>query len=117
MVGKMPPPGLCSCSTDRHRSVDVKTVNQLRISATRHDPKGLDVRELPLLQRKEKCFLLTSPFIEPASFRVSVNCGSFASTAIPTRSKTDARVVRRLSAATCSVRGERRVGTECRSRW
>src|ERR1017187_370236 len=46
MVGKMPPPGLCSFSTDRHRSVEVKTVNQLRISATRHDPKGLDVREL-----------------------------------------------------------------------
>src|ERR1017187_6797496 len=71
MVGKMPPPGLCSCSTDRHRSVDVKTVNQLRISATRHDPKGLDVRELPLLQRKEKCFLLTSPFIEPATWLCS----------------------------------------------
>ena len=27
--------------------------------------RGLDARELPVLQRKEKCFLLTSPFIEP----------------------------------------------------
>jgi hypothetical protein len=27
--------------------------------------KGLDVRELPVLQRREKYFLLTSPFIEP----------------------------------------------------
>jgi hypothetical protein len=42
----------------------VKTVNQLRISATRHDPKGLDVKELSSSQRREKCFLLTSPFIE-----------------------------------------------------
>ena len=29
----------------------------------------LDVRELPLLPRREKCFLLTSPFIEPAFYR------------------------------------------------
>jgi len=27
---------------------------------------GLDVRELPLLPAREKYFLLTSPFIEPA---------------------------------------------------
>jgi len=37
--------------------------------ATRHSsrPKGLDAREGPLLPRREKCFLLTSPLIEPAS--------------------------------------------------
>ena len=29
-------------------------------------PQGLDVRELSSAQRREKCFLLTSPFIEPS---------------------------------------------------
>jgi hypothetical protein len=42
----------------------MKTVRQMRLVATKHDEKGLDARELPRLQRWEKCFLLTSPFIE-----------------------------------------------------
>jgi hypothetical protein len=36
---------------------------------------------------------------DQSSFGVSVNCGSLASAAIPPRSKTGARVVRRFSAA------------------
>jgi hypothetical protein len=51
------------------RNAEMKTVRQMRLVATKHDEKGLDARELPRLQRWEKCFLLTSPFIEPA------NCG------------------------------------------
>jgi hypothetical protein len=45
----------------------MKTVTQMRLVATKHDEKGLDARELPRLQRWEKYFLLTSPFIEPAN--------------------------------------------------
>src|SRR5271169_1491065 len=65
MVGKMPPPGLCSFSPERRCSVDVKTIRELRISATKHDQRGWMSENYPSLQRKEKCFLLTSPFIEP----------------------------------------------------
>jgi len=43
----------------------MKTTHELSIAATQRDPKGLDAREVPLLPRREKCFLLTSPFIEP----------------------------------------------------
>ena len=43
----------------------MKPVRQPRISASKHDQKGLDVREVSLLRRREKYFLLTSPFIEP----------------------------------------------------
>jgi len=46
----------------------MKPTTELRIAASKRDPKGLDVREVPLLQRREKCFLLTSPFIEPAQY-------------------------------------------------
>ena len=40
MVGTSPPFGLCSFSRERHCSVDVKTISELRISATQHDEKG-----------------------------------------------------------------------------
>src|SRR5664280_2809700 len=64
----------CAASaTERRRSVGMKTERQLRISATRHDPKGLDVKELSSSQRREKCFLLTSPFIEPAHVTLLMN--------------------------------------------
>jgi len=43
----------------------MKTTEELR-TGTRPDPKGLDVRERPRLRHREKCFLLTPPFIEPA---------------------------------------------------
>jgi hypothetical protein len=43
----------------------MKTTHELSIAVTQHDQKGLDARELPLLPAREKCFLLTSPFIEP----------------------------------------------------
>jgi hypothetical protein len=44
----------------------MKTTQEPWIAATQRDQKGLDARELPRLRRREKCFLLTSPFIEPA---------------------------------------------------
>ena len=40
MVGQWPPPGLCSFSTERRRSVDMKTTRELRISAAKHDERG-----------------------------------------------------------------------------
>src|ERR1019366_3679833 len=66
MVGTSPPFGLCSFSRERHCSVDVKTISELRISATQHDEKGWMPKNHLFLQQREKCFLLTSPFIEPA---------------------------------------------------
>src|SRR5271165_395491 len=66
MVGTSPPPGLCSFSTQRRCSVDVKTITELRISAIKQDQRGWMSENYPFLQRREKCFLLTSPFIEPA---------------------------------------------------
>ena len=48
----------------------MKTSQEPWIAATQRDPKGLDAREIPLLRRREKCFLLTSPFIEPAKVRI-----------------------------------------------
>ena len=47
----------------------MKPTTELRITASKRDRKGLDVREVPLLPRREKCFLLTSLFIGPAIFR------------------------------------------------
>src|SRR5271167_2414353 len=66
MVGTSPPPGLCSFSPKDGRSVDVKPTRELRIFATKHDQRGWMSENYPSLQRREKCFLLTSPFIEPA---------------------------------------------------
>src|SRR5271165_1296591 len=66
MVGNLPPPGLCSFSTERRRSADVKTTRELRIFATKLDQRGWMSENYPSLQRREKCFLLTSPFLEPA---------------------------------------------------
>ena len=43
----------------------MKTTQEPWIADIKRDQKGLDVRELPLLPAREKCFLLTSPFIEP----------------------------------------------------
>ena len=40
MVGKSPPPGLCSLSTERRCSVDVKTIRQLPICVTKHAERG-----------------------------------------------------------------------------
>src|SRR5271157_3185498 len=65
MVGTLPPPSLCSFSTERRRSVDVKATRELRISATKLDQRGWMSENSPSLQPREKCFLLTSPFIEP----------------------------------------------------
>src|SRR5271166_4215986 len=70
MVGTSPPPGLCSFSTQRRCSVDVKTITELRISATKLDHRGWMSENYPSLQRREKCFLLTSPFIERCSVDV-----------------------------------------------
>ena len=56
-----PPLGLCSFSTERRRSVDVKTTSEPRIYATRQ-PQGLDVRELPLFPAKGEVFSLDIPF-------------------------------------------------------
>src|SRR5271157_3304942 len=64
MVGTSPPPGLCSFSPERRRSADVKTIRELRISVTKQDERGWMSENYPSLQRREKCFLLTSPFIE-----------------------------------------------------
>src|SRR5271157_4398079 len=65
MVGTSPPPGLCSFSTQRRCSVDVKTITELRISATKLDHRGWMSENYPSLRPRGKCFLLTSPFIEP----------------------------------------------------
>ena len=66
MVGTSPPFGLRSFSTTERRcSVDVKIISDLRTSATKHDYRGWMSKNYPCFQRKEKCFLLTSPFIEP----------------------------------------------------
>src|SRR5271165_3324670 len=65
MVGTSPPPGLCSFSPERRRSADVKTIRELRISVTKQDERGWMSENYPSLQPREKCFLLTSPFIEP----------------------------------------------------
>jgi hypothetical protein len=35
----------------------MKTTQELRLAATQRDPKGLDVREVPLLPPREKCFV------------------------------------------------------------
>src|SRR5271157_2759828 len=64
MVGTSPPPGLCSFSTQRRCSVDVKTITELRISATKLDHRGWMSENYPSLRPRGKCFLLTSPFIE-----------------------------------------------------
>src|SRR5271157_1405038 len=70
MVGTSPPPGLCSFSTQRRCSVDVKTITELRISAIKQDQRGWMSENYLFLQRREKCFLLTSPFIEPGNPRL-----------------------------------------------
>ena len=45
----------------------MKTTTELRIAANAHDPRrGWVSENYPLLRRREMCFLLTSPFIEPA---------------------------------------------------
>jgi hypothetical protein len=44
----------------------MKATEELRVATTPASRKGLDVRELTSLQPRERCFLLTSPFIEPA---------------------------------------------------
>src|SRR5208283_844143 len=69
MVGTSPPPGLCSSSPERRRSADVKTIRELRISVTKQDERGWMSENYPSLQPREKCFLLTSPFIEPDLMR------------------------------------------------
>ena len=43
----------------------MKTIQELRISAPKHDYRGWMSENYPSLQQREKCFLLTSPFIEP----------------------------------------------------
>ena len=58
--------------TERRCSVDVKTTRELRISATKHDARGWMSENYPFLQRREKCFLLTSPFIEPGANRCAL---------------------------------------------
>ncbi len=45
----------------------MKTTEELRVATTPARRKGLDVRERPLLPPGEKCFLLTSPIIEPGT--------------------------------------------------
>ena len=45
----------------------VKTTNELRISAIKHDERGWMSENYLFLQQRGKCFLLTSPFIEPGS--------------------------------------------------
>ena len=45
--------------------MDVKTTRELRISATKLDLRGWMSENYLSFQRREKCFLLTSPFIEP----------------------------------------------------
>lgn len=45
--------------------MDVKATRELRISAPRLDERGWMSGNYLFLQRREKCFLLTSPFIEP----------------------------------------------------
>ena len=64
MVGNVPPPGLCSFSPEERRSADVKTIRELRISATKLDQRGWMSENYPSLQRRERCFLLTSPLQE-----------------------------------------------------
>jgi len=39
----------------------MKNTQELRLAATQRDAKGLDVREVPLHRRRQKCFLLTFP--------------------------------------------------------
>src|SRR5271167_1551470 len=57
----------CAASAPNDRcSVDVKTITELRTSATKLDARGWMSENYPSLQPREKCFLLTSPFIEPA---------------------------------------------------
>src|SRR5208283_2399411 len=73
MVGTSPPPGLCSFSTQRRCSVDVKTITELRISAIKQDQRGWMSENYLSFQRREKCFLLTSPFIEPGQLPVRIS--------------------------------------------
>src|ERR1019366_2383622 len=57
----------CAASaTERRRSAGMKTTTALPISAARHDQRGWMSENYSRLQRREDCFLLTSPFIEPA---------------------------------------------------
>jgi len=42
----------------------MKNTQELRLAATQRDAKGLDVREVPLHRRRQKCFLLTFPLQE-----------------------------------------------------
>jgi len=67
MVGPLvgPPLGLGSTRSERHSLVNVTKHKSLPVEALELEGKGLDVREVLLLPRREKCFLLTSPFIEP----------------------------------------------------
>jgi hypothetical protein len=55
--------GLCSFSSERRRSVDVKTTQELRISVTKHDERGWmsENRELSLFPAKGKVFSLDIP--------------------------------------------------------
>ena len=45
----------------------MKTTKELRIAATQPNERGWMPENYLLLPRREKCFLLTSPFIEPAT--------------------------------------------------
>ena len=59
----------CAASaTERRCSVDVKLTQELRIFVTKHDERGWMSENYISSQRREKCFLLTSPFIEPALY-------------------------------------------------
>src|SRR5208283_354199 len=84
MVGQWPPPGLCSFSPERRRSADVKTIRELRISVTKQDERGWMSENYPSLQPREKCFLLTSPFIEP-DLRRQVSRGTVCSLGQPNK--------------------------------
>src|SRR5271166_5587655 len=57
--------------TEGRCSVDVKTTRKLRISAIKQDERGWMSENYLFLQQREKCFLLTSPFIEPARSQVT----------------------------------------------
>ena len=45
----------------------MKATRELRISRTKLDARGWMSENYLFLQRRENCFLLTSPFIEPGS--------------------------------------------------
>ena len=61
---------MLACAT-RRCSVDVKTTRELRTSAAKDNERGWMSENYLFLQREEKCFLLTSPFIEPGGETVA----------------------------------------------